>query len=252
MSITSDTKHTLHLLGLMAAVALPAPVFAQDEPAWSGQFSFGLSSLVGNTNTGSINADLAMRYATQQALTHNLDASIYYSDRSSGRGFDRVESRNAKSLDYRAEYALNKQSALIGFASYEDDNIAKLEAQSMIGVGYSRQLFKSKRQRLSGAIGAGILGVNYTDRTPAFDGAVGRAFLAYRGKITDNISLNESLLVLGSDNSTTTRLKTSLQYAVSERTSIALKNQVIHNTHAPMTAKDKTDSITSLDLVIDF
>ncbi|OQX03286.1 MAG: hypothetical protein BWK73_40020 [Thiothrix lacustris] len=252
MLMTLPTKHTLHLLGLLAAVTLPTPVLAQDEPAWSGQFSFGLSSLVGNTNTGSVNADLAMRYDTQQALTHNVDASIYYSDRSSGRGFDRVESRNAKSLDYRAEYALNKHSTLIGFTSYEDDNIAKLEAQTMIGGGYSRQLFKSKRQRLSGALGVGMLGVNYTDRTPIFDGAVGRAFLAYRGKITDKISLNESLLVLGSDNSTTTRLKTSLQYAVSETVSIALKNQVVHNTHAPLTAKDKTDSVTSMNLVIDF
>ena len=252
MTIKSSTQHTLHLLGLIMVVVFPASVWAQDDSAWSGQFSFGLSSLVGNTNTGSISADLALRYDTQQALTHNLDSSIYYSDWSSGRGKDRQESRNAKMLDYRAEYALDKKSALIGFASYEDNNIAKLDTQAMVGVGYSRQLLKTKRHRVSGAIGAGMLGVNYTDQTPSFEGAVGRAFLAYRGRLTDKISLHENLLVLGSANSTMTRVKTSLHYALSERTSVALKNQVVHNTHAPLTAKDKTDSVTSLNLVIDF
>lgn len=227
----------------------------QEEPlGLSGKFSFGLNSLTGNTNTGLASATLDATYTTDSPLTHNIDASASYGDRSTGRGSDRIETRNTKAASYKAEYALSekRKDALIGYISYEDDLKAKLDSHTMLGVGYARNLYQSKRQRLSGSIGAGYLSVKFTDGTEGYDEPAGRASVAYKLNLTDTISLNEGVVVLASETNTMSRVTSSLKYKLTERVAVALTNKMTHNTFKPVTAIDETDSETGVNLVFNF
>lgn len=253
------SKHVVLFACLALAIASGSAIAEEKKQpektsGWSGKFAIGLNSLTGNTNTGLANASFDATYASKTPLTHNVDASASYGDRSAGRGKDRIETRNTKAAAYKAEYALDneKKSALIGYLSYEDDNRAKLDSHIMVGAGYSRNLYKDKRHSLSGSIGAGYLSVKFTDTTEGYDEPAGRVSLAYKLNLTDNISLNEGVVVLASDTNTLIRVNSALRYKLTERVSVALTNKTTNNTFKPVTALDKTDNETGVNLVFNF
>lgn len=251
----------------LAASTLPGYALAKDKPqhqgkppaaddeakaGWSGAFSFGLNSITGNTNKAAANADLEIVYDTQKSLKHTLAASADYGDRSVGRGKNRTETQDAKTATYKLDYILNPKDTLIGYVGYESDLLAKLDTETSVGAAYSRKLIQTKRHKLSGSLGAAYVSREYTDKTPDLNEPAARIAFDYKGKITDKISINERLVVLVSDAFTTSRAKTSLKYALSENASLVLKHEVTHNTFIPVTAIDKTDSTTKLNLEIEF
>lgn len=224
----------------------------EEKPGWSGTFSFGLKFITGNTNTGSGNADLSLVYDPQTNWKHTIAGSADYGERAAGRGRKKTEMQNASTATYKAEYALNPRDTLIGYVGYESDKIAGLDSEYSAGAAYSRKLFQNKRNKLSASLGAAYISRDYNDGTDGLDETAGRFAVDYKGKITDSISISERIVVLAGSSFTTSRAKTDLKYAITDKVGVVLKHEVTHNTYIPLSAIDKTDSTTKLNLEIDF
>jgi putative salt-induced outer membrane protein YdiY len=242
---------------LIAAFLISTTAFAEEEAnkVWSGKFKLGMASSVGNTNLGKLNVGLLMKTGVQKprSVQHTIQGEIAYAERSRGRGTESIESKNAKELNYKVDYYLSNKSKLIGYVGYEDDKKAKLDSQIMIGGGYERiKLGFSPAHRFSVGIGAVYLDVKYADGTPGFSEPAIRGSLGYRGKITDTISVKQKLVVLSSKARVMSRVVSSLNFALTEKTSLALQHKLTHNSLIPATTLDKTDSKISLNVVIGF
>lgn len=230
----------------------PAAKAKKNDTGWSGKFSLGINSSVGNTNLNRLNSDILVKYTTSTPWQHTLQGGVQKAQRAPSRGADTIETKNINALNYKLDYMLDKTSAIAGYIGYEDDKKAKLEGQTMMGIGYEKYKMGTANHRFSVGLGVGHLDVKYTDGTPGFQGAALRASVGYRGRITDKISLREKIVILSSDDRTMSRFVTSLNYALTDNVSLALKNQVTHNNLIPATAIDKTDSITALNVVFSF
>ena len=67
---------------------------------WSGNFSLGLNTSQGNTNTGRANIGFLAKHGVKKAgtLQHTFLGAYDYGDRGTGRGSDRIETKNDKEL----------------------------------------------------------------------------------------------------------------------------------------------------------
>lgn len=227
---------------------------SKKNAGWKGQFSFNVSYLEGNTNTGRANLGLRVENNSGGKFSHIIAAHANVADRGSSRDSDRIETRSSRFASYQTKYALNpeQKASVVGFLSYEDDNKAKLDSHIMVGVGYERSLFNNERHSLLGSIGAGYLDVKFTDNTDGYSEPGMRGALAYKLKLTDSLSFRENFVILHSESNTLKRAKTSLSYAVTPSFSVALVNQITHNSFIPETAIDKRDDETSVNLILKF
>lgn len=263
------------LLCVISVVSLLIPqgkLFAHDAPAihgqqkaavnkgkksnWKGNVSLSLTSNVGNTNTGVLKSSAKAVYNTgfsaEQPFRHTISARVTMSDRSAGRGKDRIETKNQKGAGYRVDYFLSEKQSLRGLINYQSDNLAKLDSLVYAAVGYQHSLLETKNHKISAGGGIGYLDVEYTDNTPSVSGAAGRLSLDYVGKVTENFTVSQKLAVMGKSGFTQQLSVTRLEYALSEKSSIALENEVEHFADAPITAIDNTDSTTGLKFIYKF
>ena len=220
----------------------------------SGKFSLGLSSTEGNTNLGRGNINFLVKYGPKQpgAIQHTVIGAYDYADRSVSRDADRIETKNDKQLSYKLDYNLSRHSHLTTYLAYEDNKKAKLDSQKMIGVGYELADLGTERHKFSLGFGVGNLSADYTDGTPGFSSPALSGSLGYRGKLTKRFSVSTSLVVLAAEERTMTRTVSKLDYALSDRSSLVLKHYLTHFDEIPRTAIDKTDDITSLNVVFKF
>lgn len=240
------------LLSTQTYAQAPAEKAKKANTGWSGKLSLGINSSVGNANLNRLNADFVAKYKTATPWQHTIQAGVVRAERAPSRGADTIETKNENALNYKLDYMLDKKSALVGYIGYEDNKKAKLDSQTMVGIGYERYKIGTPRHRFSAGVGVGHLDIKYTDGTPGSKGEALRASAGYRGKITDNISFRQKVVALKSEDRTMTRITSSLSYALTQKVSVALRNKVTHTSLIPATAIDKTDSTTALNLVVNF
>lgn len=220
----------------------------------SGNFALGLNTSEGNTNIGRANISFLAKYGVKRpgSFQHTLLGAYDYADRGVARGSNRIETKNDKELSYKLDYNLTNRGSLVAYLGYEDNKKAKLESQEMIGVGYELTGLGTKRHRFSVGLGVGDLSVEYTDGTAGFSGTAVRGSFGYKGKLTKRLNFSTGLVVLAADERTMTRAVSKLDYAMSDRWSLVLKHKQTRYDTIPVTAIDKKDDTTSLNVVFKF
>jgi len=228
----------------------------QEKLGWSGSVSLSLSSLTGNTNIRlaetSLNADYNKNHNPEQPFRHTITASVNVGDSAEERGGKRFKMRDQKNAGYKADYFLTEKSTPRAFVYYDSDSFAALDFRIMAGVGYGYEFLKTNRHVVSVGGGISYLDLQYSDATPGISGIAGRVSLDYGGQFTANISLKQKLVLVVTDGLTVKKSSTSFEYALSERSSVALNNEINHSSVIPAAAIARTDSNTNLSLLIKF
>lgn len=244
----------LYCVSLLILISPTLVVADEAKKGWKGQFSFNVSYLEGNTNTGGAKLGLRVENNSGGKFSHIIAAHANIANRGASRDSERIDTRDSKFASYQTKYSLNPENkeSIVGFISYENDNKAKLDSHVMVGAAYERSIFKNERHSLLGSFGAGYIDVNFTDNTEGYSEPGARGAVAYSLKLTDKLSFKENFVVLHSESNTLKRAKTSLSYAITPGFSVALVNQITHNSFIPDTAIDKRDDETSINLILKF
>ena len=253
----SPTKIKSLTLLIAAGLLIPSYAFSADgkknKTGLSGKFSASLSAAEGNTNTRKAKANLMAIYRTNTPWQHKIVGLLGITETSKGRDKKTRTTKNQTRLRYTTAYFFNKDNAVAAYVGRESDKKSKLKSQLMIGLGYERRNLGTENHRFTAGIGAGSLAIKYTDGTPNLSSAAAlRASLEYNGKITDRVSINEKVVVLGTKDFDRKRITSEIDYAITKKASISLSHEVTIDNVIPRTAVDRRDNETSLNFNMKF
>lgn len=242
-----------------SVIAHDQPPGKKPKPAqhgWSGKAKVGFDSNVGNTNTSKITVSASAihnkDFNAEQPFRHTLALTMKKGDVAREKGGERQDTVDKEMANYRIDYYLNDRSSVRAFGFHFRDKQAKIEGLTQAGVGYEYDVIKTPRHTVNLGGGINFLDLEYTDGTPGIDGVAGRIALNYDGQLTDNISLNQRVAYLGMEDFTLKSSNTSVEYSFTQNASVSLDHEITNYSRIAQTAKENTDSSTSLNLNFKF
>jgi len=246
-------RNVLKVMLAGGSIFLAAGVYAHDEPeapevldtSWKGIGEFGYVSTSGNTDTDSLNLRLEFTKETE-AWRFRLGGTALTSSKDGDKDAERY------TAETQVDRKLNEKSYLFGVYRYDADKFGAYDPQQSVTVGYGRELMRSDRHQLNGEIGIGYRKSEATDGSETIDEMIGRFLLGDTWTITANTAWNNRLLIeTGSDN-TFSQFNTGLVVSMSERFALKLGWEYRHNSDIPLSVIDKTDTLTTANLVYSF
>lgn len=238
-------------IALASSLLLSTSLFAQDEAeevdprGWEGTGEFGLVNTTGNTESLALNLKMNFILTTDN-----------WRHRFTGTALTTSEDGNKDNERYTAEVqsdrALNEKSWIFGSFRWDADKFGSYDPQLVLSAGYGRELMKSENHVLKGEIGAG-----YRDLTERVSGesssdAIARFLLDDFWQIWESTAWTNRLLIETGKNNTFTQFDTGLTVAMNDRFAIKLGFQIRNNSDIPPGDTEKTDTITSANLVYNF
>lgn len=229
---------------IVAAVALAlAAAVAQADP-WKGKGEAGAVWASGNTDSSSINLKLSMSKEVDQ-WKHALDMSYL---RASSNG---DTSANKFVGGWQSNYNLDARTFAFGALRYEHDEFSGFGYQASASTGLGYKFYDTDTVKFSGQAGVGYrrLKDNVTDETSG--DVIFVAGLDYEYKVTATTKLVDKFhMEAGSDNTLLTNFA-GVEVKMSDKLALAAGYDVTQNTDPPP-GKDKTDTVTTLNLVYSF
>ena len=218
---------------------------ALDNPATAkqpfvGNLQAGFNAQTGNTSSSNLNANTTMTWFNNDFANSIWGSAVNSS--SSG-----VRSSEKYQAGARTRYNLSDVNYLFGQANWLTDRYNGYHARDTATVGYGRQLLNGPIHTLNLEAGPGVrhdefqAGGNETK-------AIAYASGTYSYQISDTAKFSEGVSVLANDD-TTLNSETALSVAINEKFSLKLAYNVTYNTKPPSSAPDKTDTVTSINLV---
>jgi putative salt-induced outer membrane protein len=230
------------LSGAPASPAASSPVSAATS-TWSGEAEAGGVATTGNTETRSINTKLTLKHSGER-WDERLSADYL---EASDRNQTTAERTTAT---FESRYRLDVRDYLFGVVRYDADRFSGYAQQLSETAGYGRRFLFSPSTTLETEAGAGSRQVRLTDNTNKGD-AILRLAAKFIHKFSKASEFKESVFSeLASDNRHT-ESTTSLRSRINGNLSMKAAFTVTDNSRTPEGVK-KTDTITSITLVLDF
>lgn len=244
---------TKKMLGVALLSALSLAANAQE---WTGQGEFGLVLSNGNADNLTVNGKVDFKYEEDQWL-YNVYGLALRAESAD------VNTANRYELGGKAGYKFSDRAYMLGSLRHENDDFAPYEYQTTVAVGFGYKAIDDDATQLSFEVGPGYRRYQPVDvfvATPApghyvsLDSEgdfIGRGFMDFKHKLTDNTSLFDTLLIEGGKDNTFAQNDFGVQVAMSEKFAIKAGFQVRHNTDVIAPVK-KTDTLTTVNLVYGF
>ena len=124
--------------------------------------------------------------------------------------------------------------------------------RSSVAVGYGRDLMKSENHHLKGEIGIGYRNLKETVTRNSESDVILRLLLDDNWQITSNTAWTNRLLIETGENNTFTQFNTALAISMTDAFSVSLGYEVRNNTDIPPGDTEKTDTVTTVNLVYGF
>lgn len=214
------------------------------KQGWSGKSSAGLVVSTGNTENNSVNLGLSATYINRP-WRHTIAAGTYFAENEGEKAAERY------SISHKVNYSMGDRASLFNFLSYDADEFANIDSRIADVVGYGRTLIDTERHSLDAELGVGFRQTQFTNGDPDSEETVGHLGLNYTGRLTDNTTLTENLLVQGGSDNTFTESVTALNVKMTDKLSLNLNYTVRNNSDVPA-GREKTDTVTSINLVSSF
>ncbi|CAA6828368.1 MAG: Unknown protein [uncultured Thiotrichaceae bacterium] len=216
----------------------------KSKEGWSGQASAGLVTSTGNAENNNITAGINATYMKRR-WRHTFAGNVYFAESEGERTAEHY------ALSHKARYSLSQKSYLFNFISYDADEFADIDFRIADVLGYGHTLIDTDKHYLEAELGLGFRQTQFISDDPDSDETVGNLGLHYIGKLTDTTKLTEDLLILGGDENVFTESVTALNVKMTEKLSLSLNYTIRNNSDVP-DGIEKTDTITSVNLVADF
>jgi putative salt-induced outer membrane protein len=222
--------------------------FAQDEEVeygWAGKGEFGFVNTTGNTDTTAINLKLEF-IKTSELWRHRFTGTALASDE------DGVQDNERYTLEAQSDRKFSEVSYMFGAFRWDADKFGSYDPQYSLTAGYGRQLMKSETHELKGEIGAGWRKLEERETGVTSDEPILRLLLDDSWQVLESTLWTNRLLVeTGSDN-TFTQFNTAAKIAMNQKLAISVGFEMRNNSKVPPGDTEKTDTVTTVNLVYNF
>ena len=252
----------MHKFALAAglAVLLPAAAFAADGD-WKGTGEVGLAASRGNAKSENVNAKLNFTmeddtwkdafYATALRNKGEIKTTIVDSNGTPISVSNYKTTADRYELGASAGYKFDERSYLVGALRYENDDFSPFDYQAVASLGYGYTAIKNDRTQLAVEIGPGYKRYKPVNTGDSQGEAVARGLIAYKHKITDNTTLENTFLVEAGSDNRFYQNDTGLAVGMSTKLALKVGYQVRHNSDVAPGIK-KTDQLLTTNLVYAF
>jgi putative salt-induced outer membrane protein len=152
----------------------------------------------------------------------------------------------------QSDRKLSEINWLFGAFRWDADKFGSYDPQLSLTAGYGHQLMQSDRHELKGEIGAGYRRLTETVSNDESSEAIARFLLDDWWQIFASTRWTNRLLIETGSSNTFTQFNTGLAVSMTDRFAVKLGFEARHNTKIPPGDTEKTDTITSVNLVYDF
>jgi putative salt-induced outer membrane protein len=239
---------------LLAACLLftATSVIAHDEPEeedvvkpWEGSGELGFVSTSGNTETVALNAKLNF-VRTGERWRHRFSGTAMTTSE------DGIKENERYTMEVQSDRKLTEKSWLFGAFRWDADKFGSYDPQISLTAGYGYQLMKSEKHSLKGEIGAGYRKLEETQTNFSSSEAIARFLLDDSWQVFKSTAWTNRLLIESGSSNTFTQFNTALAVSMTDRFALKLGFEARHNTKIPPGDTEKTDTITSANLVYNF
>lgn len=234
---------------ILTLAAVTAPAFAQDpeppKPGWAGTGEFGYVSTSGNTDSEALNMRLEFIKTTVD-WRHRFLATALTTSKNG------VEDAERYTLEAQSDRKLNARSWLFGAFRWDADKFGTYDPQSSLTFGYGRELWASATQTIKGEAGIGYRKLEERVSGETSSDAILRLVGDHAWQVTDNTAWTNRLLVESGSDNTFSQFNTALAVAMNSKFAVKLGYEIRHNSDVPPGNSDKTDTITTINLVYNF
>lgn len=223
-------------------------VVAQDEESdygWAGKGEFGLVATSGNTDSTALNLKLEF-IKDAETWRHRLTGTALYTEK------DSVQDNERYTLEAQSDRKFGETSYAFGSFRWDSDKFGSYDPQVTLTAGYGRQLMKSETHELKGEIGAGYRKLEERTTGITSDEPIVRLLLDDSWQVLESTLWTNRLLVESGSDNTFTQFNTAAAIAMNEKLAVNLGFEVRHNSDVPAGALEKTDTITTVNLVYNF
>jgi len=236
---------------MTAMLLLTSSVYAQDdadeekELGWSGSGELGLVSTSGNTNSFALNAKLGFVKTTENWRHRFAGTALATSE-------DGIQDNERYTAEVQSDRKLTEKSYLFGVYRYDADKFGAYDPSQTASIGYGRQLMKSEKHALKAEVGGG-----YRKLKQRIDGATSneiilRVMLDDSWQVFKTTTWTNRLLVETGSENTFLLFNTDAAIALTDRFAVKIGFEVRNNSSVPPGDTEKTDTITTVNLVYGF
>ena len=231
----------LRTLVMIAALAAPISLMAQDEPEspWSGKASLGYLATSGNTENSTLNTGFEVGYKTGK-WAHLFNAAAINASE------NEVTTSEAYDAGWKSERNLSDKDFLFGRLNWRKDLFGGYNTQFSQTVGYGRRLIDSDKHKLNAEVGAGARQSELQDGSKENE-TIFRAGMDYKWLFSETANFSQILLTEGGDKNTYIESVTALSAQLVGNLALVASYTIKHNTDVPLLT-EKTDTYTALSL----
>jgi len=212
---------------------------------WEGETGVGLVRATGNATESSVSGMADLSYAVKP-WTHNLLGDYYRSAEEGEPTQDRA------SIAYKADRELGGAWYGWGAIRYERDEFADIERRwaTLLGIGY--KFLNSEAHKLGAELGVGRRDSRFVSPRAVSKETVASLGVNYKGKLSETVSLSQRLLVESGEDNTLLSSTSGLTVQMSERLAFNISYSLRKNSDIPGPRGGKTNSLTTVNLLVTF
>jgi putative salt-induced outer membrane protein len=230
---------------------LATSVYAQDDAeeevklGWSGVGELGYVKTTGNTDSSALNGKLEFIRTTENWRYRFLGTVLTTSENG-------TKDNERYTAEAQADRKLDEKSYVFGVYRYDADKFGSYDPSQSATVGYGRELMKSENHVLKGEIGVGYRKLDERLTGESESDAILRFLLDDAWQVFKTTSWTNRLLVETGSNNTFTQWNTGLTVSMTDAFAIKVGFELRNNSKVPPGDTEKTDTITSVNLVYNF
>ncbi|MDX2415943.1 MAG: DUF481 domain-containing protein [Xanthomonadales bacterium] len=230
---------------------LATSVYAQDDAeeetklGWSGEGEAGYVKTSGNTDSSALNVRLELIRTTERWRYRFAGTALATSENGS-------KDNERYTAEAQADRKLGEKGYLFGVYRYDADKFGTYDPSQTFTIGYGRELMKSEKHVLKGEIGGGYRKLEERISGETSSDAILRIMLDDAWQIFSTTAWTNRLLIETGSNNTFTQWNTGLTVSMTDAFALRLGFELRNNSDIPPGDSDKTDTITSVNLVYNF
>lgn len=231
----------LRTLVMVAALAAPISLMAQDEPEspWSGKAKLGYLATSGNTENSTLNSGFELGY-TAGKWAHLFTAAAINSSE------NEITTAEAYDAGWKSERNLSDKDFLFGRLDWRKDRFGGYDTQMSETVGYGRRLVDIDKHKLNAEIGVGARQSELQDGTKE-DETIVRGGMDYKWLFSETANFSQALVAESGSKNTYLESVTALSAQLVGNLALVASYTIKHNTDVPPLT-EKTDTYTALSL----
>ncbi len=232
---------------LLFGASIHAQEAAEEEAelGWSGSGEFGLVSTTGNTDSFALNLKMEL-IKTTESWRYRFGATVLATSEDSVKDNERYQ------IEAQADRKINEKSYVFGVYRYDADKFGAYDPSQTFTIGYGRELMKSEKHVLIGEIGGGYRKLEDRIGGETNSDAIVRFLLDDKWQVFETTIWTNRLLIETGSNNTFTQFNTGVAVSMTDKFALKVGFEARNNSDLPPGDSEKTDTITTVNLVYGF